>query len=416
MFNVILKYKLLSLQFIIIFIFSNVSYLNVGERRVEGELKLFGIATDSISVYGILVFLIVVILLSQKVPYPNLSVGLFILACVLLLYFITTVLNFQGSQDANAIIGLILKVGYVHLMISKIPFSLKTEYVSQLLVFISFFSAVLGLILFFGVDFLGFSQIGYVRAISIYGNPNVFATILGIGLVLLLVKMMKNKLTHYEFVTIFILFLSLILTASITLIVLISVIISYRILYYVISFIKYGKISSAHFIVFFTLFIVFFIVNFLINKGVDITLLKRLSDVDQVSSASGRTDIWEFYLKGFMDSSLVDQLFGKGRLYLTERSGYDRSAHSFYLRYIIEHGVLFLMTYMVLCIYLIKSLLKMYYRNDDIWSLALAVSLFVILVRNFSTPELMSNRLADWMFWFITIIVLFYRNKQPAIN
>jgi len=142
-------------------------------------------------------------------------------------------------------------------------------------------------------------------------------------------------------------------------------------------------------------------------------LLEQLADRERITSASGRTDIWVLYLKDFLNSDLLSQVVGKGRLYLTQETSLGVSAHSLYVRGLVEHGAIYLLIVMFM---FASTMIYAFFRWVFGGGLFFLFSFFIVLfiaVRNVFTPDLLGSTFSTFVF-FIILFFLYDKKSSEA--
>lgn len=313
-------------------------------------------------------------------------------------------------SDINAIISFALFL----LTTSAIALHYKNDIVKifRVCIFISVLSSLFAMALFVKGQIGGFVQpFGYTRAVGWYGNPNDLATVLALGFIFSCYFILQTKDKIYYLCALLI-FSGLVLTGTKTILLLLSVFFALFVLSTVIKAfllieVSFFKIALSALGVAAALGAFFFL------QSIDHGLLRALGDIESLSSASGRTTIWAYYLSDYLNSDLIEQLFGKGRLYLTNETDLGRSAHSFYVRALLEHGLLYLFFFTSVLLTAMVALYRRFRKSGRSHQLVLVIVILFSLLRNITTPELLDF---GSMLTVLTYVSVFYwladRNLQ----
>lgn len=168
-------------------------------------------------------------------------------------------------------------------------------------------------------------------------DPNYFSTFMNVGVMLSLLYLLGNLKSN-----LFILNKRIILLISCLAIIIAVVLtasragfLSFAFIFVVSIFLSKPNIK----IVLTSIGIIFIAVIIMLSHGVFDTLLYRLFEQDNISSAGGRTDIWLNTIRNFNIQSYGDQLFGRGYWHRTFLSG-GADTHNEFIAILADYGYL----------------------------------------------------------------------------
>lgn len=371
-------------------------------------LSTTGIAEDArFTVFGFnklyIIFLIEVLICFFAYRRNRISAKQFILVFYLLGTFsFGAVAAGLSLSDINATISFALFL----LTTSAIALHYKNDIVKifRVCIFISVLSSLFAMALFLKGQIGNFIQpFGYTRAVGWYGNPNKLATVLALGFMFSCYFILQKKDKIYYLYALLI-FSGLVLTGTKTILLLLSIFFALFVLSTVIKAFLLIEVSFFK-IALSALGVAAALGAFVFLQSIDHGLLRALDDIESLSSASGRTTIWAYYLSDYLNGDFIEQLFGKGRLYLTRETDLGRSAHSFYIRALLEHGLLYLFFVMAVLLTAMVALYRRFRKSGRSHQLLLVIVLFFSLLRNITTPELLDF---GSMLTILNYVTIFY--------
>lgn len=390
-------------------LFFSVSYFS--GASLESQLSLSGgegfILPSSIVV---LLFFFISLLLFFQMKNANLKFGNILLSsfAVIMIYKFSLLL-LEGEDIAFALkasiflfMNLFVFIVFYHI----IGDSVYLKLVSKTFCIFSILSAFVGIwMLFFGSFKLAFIDLtqfsGYPRLYSWYGNPNIMAT--SIGLALLTCSFSILKVSKF---VIFFLIMALALTGS-------KGVISALLITSIITFLSHFLLSkqkksigkkNIFLILLFSILLFFVAIKF--SDFIFSTLLRL--DASDLSSASGRVDIWKDALSvmNLLDESKL--IFGVG--YGSFSSDFGKSAHSYYIKTIYEDGFLFIFLFMLFLIFsLVKSLINYRLSGDRFYLFYVSMVLFLML-RGVSSPTFFQDKIESYIF-IIFLVPMFFKRE-----
>ncbi|MCF7513924.1 hypothetical protein L3V43_09870 [Pseudoalteromonas sp. L23] len=332
-----------------------------------------------------------------------------------LLYFFSTIIIFKGFLSFNADENILFSFNAFLLLVLTVNAFLlsyfilgKELYVEGLVNVVRGFSAISvligGVMLIngeFPLLFTTLNQFGnYPRMYSWYGNPNIMATTLGVAL--LLTFKPKNKI---ETVLSFLFFIGLLFTGSkgVILALILTILI-----YLLINFIYLKKYSSS-----FrgkVSIIIFLILSLLLGVSFYDFFYESIfrMNADDISSGSGRLDIWMEVVRTMEVMSSWELLFGMG--YGSFSEDFSKSAHSFYVKTIYEDGVLFLIMFFAYIFLSVIRSLKDYNKSSDFVSISYFFICTFLLLRGGSSPTFFQGKVEFYIFLILSI-PLFFKSK-----
>lgn len=397
----------LSLSFIF---FLNIShYFSVGVQTEQTRFHLFGFPPFKISIVLYSFF----ILLYLKFKKINTYYIIFVFYYILFFLLSSIYSTFQ-MKDFNSAVSLFLLLFFSASLVLYFNNSLINFF--KCVLFYTILSAVFALLLKTGIKIGGFYQPeNFSRLVGWYGNPNFLATDLGLGLIISFYFFNAQKKVLNFIVFLFLLF-TLILTGSKSVILILFLLIIFFILNQMFFMYKKKKVK-VHYLFFFLLISVslIIIINYLFK--IDHALLSDIENIEKITTATGRIDIWSYYLNLYYKSDNLDKVFGLGRNYLTEKTLLAKSAHSFYVRAIVEHGLLYTVFVLFWLIYMLR--LAFYYLKKEKNSLAYFLISIIIfcIIRNLTTPELLKlQNPLNIVLYTIFYFLLDYRTAKHSKN
>lgn len=391
------KKGLLDSLLFLFLILGGISYLTTTSAAVDARFTVFGF--NKFYILILIELLICIFIYRQKRINAKQFMLIFYLLGTFSFGAIAAGLSFS---DINATISFALFL----LTTNAIALYYKDdiEQFFKLCIFISVLSSLFAMVLFITGQIGGFFQpLGYTRAVGWYGNPNDLATALALGFIFSCYFILQAKDKIYYLCALLI-FSGLVLTGTKTILLLLSVFFALFVLSTVIKAfllieVSFFKIALSALGVAAALGAFFFL------QSIDHGLLRALGDIESLSSASGRTTIWAYYLSDYLNSDLVEQLFGKGRLYLTRETNLGMSAHNFYIRALLEHGLLYLVFITTVLLTAMVALYRGFRRNRKGYQLVLVVTLLFSLLRNITGTELLNF---GNMLTILTYVAIFY--------
>lgn len=359
------------------------------------DVKKFPVQTEVIFV-GLIGFLFIrdlyrrELFVSLRFKFP-IAAFLFFLANFI---FVLTSLFGFSSQQVNFSIYMLL------LLLCFFYFSGKVELVDSFidcLIFSGLLHAVFGLyMMVHGGVFLFFDYASqypnYFRLHGLMANPNYAANVLGLSFLL---SIYKYGLQRRVLVTLFLLLCFLLTFSRGAMIALLGGVF--------ISCVVLGGIK-----VFFKILLVSLVVFFVFLFFVDLDFLflaLRAEDLDNVSTFSGRADIWAIAIDEIYSAGLVDLLIGHGYGAFSDVIGYG--AHSFYLKTLFENGLIFLSCFIFFLVVVLLSIMKeasrVFYKRESI--ICLSILLFFVF-RGLTSPNLFNSSYSGVVFIFFVIVLL----------
>lgn len=254
-------------------------------------------------------------------------------------------------------------------------------------------------------DFLITQFPDYSRFYGWYGNPNPFSTVMGLFLISSVWVLLSRGLTLLRFAFVLVSLAGVLFGASKAVIV--SLILSY---------IALGVLSCPRFVNFRAartaragmVAIIFLGVIAAVFFVAESYYFRLPTDVPFLDfSVSGRTEIWSRGFRLFVDAELHQQFFGLGFGYYENTVGV--SAHSFYLKHLIENGLLFVTIFIWLNAALLFRAAQLVRSGSNhkktIGSFCFLVLCF-LLIRNFATPSFLQVRVENIVYFYVILVLL----------
>ena len=143
-------------------------------------------------------------------------------------------------------------------------------------------------------------------------------------------------------------------------------------------------------------------------------VFSRQQDLDRIATATGRTEIWRSYLGTYLDSGPWQQAFGFGRLYLTQTFG--ESAHSFYVRALLEFGGVFVLLFLGANLIVVSSAVYRFHLTTELpdrWAISVCIAVVIfLLVRAIATPTFFESRLEFFVYLFCVLYLCMVRRPE----
>ncbi|PSW57454.1 O-antigen ligase family protein [Photobacterium leiognathi] len=333
--------------------------------------------------------------------------GIFIFFMIIIL--VKTALVFRDQDNLlfsfNAAIFLIITIfsffNY-YIILGKKNY-LKIIFYTYIVILI-FSIAVGSFMMVFGELNLVFSKLvqfgNYPRMYSWYGNPNIMATSVAIGVILLINNKVNNSRVYISIV-----FAALILTGSkgVTVSLIFTLI---SILLMRLFFINNEKvITFKRMIIFLLLSLVAILLLTQFNDFIYKTLFRL--DASDIGTASGRVEIWLSALDRMTMASDYQALFGYGYGRFSE--DFSKSAHSYYIKTAYEDGLMFLFLFMSFLIVSMISAIKCYRKKrDNTYIIYMSLVLF-ISYRGITSPTFFQDKLEAFIF-IMFVIPMFFKD------
>ena len=256
----------------------------------------------------------------------------------------------------------------IYILGRKVPIDKFSEFLAKFIVIFSLFSSILGLMLFFGFiegnvgPFPLFQNPSFDNRLhGILGDPTHFGSVMGFGIICANFLMYFNKQKKYLFI---ILYLMIILIMSGSRNSIVSLLFSlFALLILKISIRKLITVFITMSVIFLSLFICF--TEFYSEVSI------YLQSVLHIETFT-RIEIWLKVIDIFSNGSILEILFGHGYGYLR---GIFRSAHSSYLEYLVDYGLVFIMAFLIYTSYLIWKLIYTLQKEPSHQSATLALGL-----------------------------------------
>lgn len=373
----------------------------------------FPVPTSLITIF----FMVYLIVLMRRLPYPKFRLS------IILLFFVFVFLSIASSlaEPTYAVMAIKWLVVQGSILLSLI--FLATFYrrknlplFDHFLIFIVFFGAIslfFALLLFFtgsiNVGFATMTQFpGYLRLYGWYGNPNLLGSTMGIALISSFVLIYRGRNRNItRLFMFFLMFSGVLLAASKT--VIISLIVAFSAYFFFCKLprvINLRTVSKKNLFVLLVLFVfMLFFAYFFVSYYPYFSALLTIESLG--ITGSGRTDIWRDSFTLYSQADFLSLLFGYGFGFHLDY--FSKSAHSFYVKHIIESGLLFISFFLLVNFFITMKAIKDSYSSNSLLS-SVAVFVFLVIVfmlfRNLGTPSFLQVRVEN-ILYFATIIIYF---------
>jgi O-antigen ligase len=231
-------------------------------------------------------------------------------------------------------------------------------FLAKFFITFSLISSIFGLMLFFGLiegpvgSFPLFQNPSFDKRLhGLLGDPTHFGSVMGLGIICANFLMYLNKQKKY-LVVIFYLMIILIMSGSRNSIVSLAFSL-FVILIFRVTLRKLLTLSVILSVI--VLFLCIYYSNFESEVSIYIRTVLHIETFTRIS-------IWSRVIDIFSDGSIFQILFGHGSGYLR---GFYRSAHSTYLEYLVDYGLVFIMLFLIYTSWLFWILFRFLQRDPN---------------------------------------------------
>lgn len=397
------------------FLFFGVTFFS--GSSLESQLNLTGGVRFPVpnSIVVVLFFGVVVYFMISGITYPKGDRYLnwaFLYLFVILMYKFALLMK-EGESLLNAFKSntftiLTLFIFYLFFIVLG-----REKYLKLAMTHLVFFS-VLGASIGWAMMFLGevdlfFTSLvqfnNYPRLYSWFGNPNIMATTMAIAFLACIYN--KNKTNIL--LTLFI-FVSLLATGSKGVILAVVFTISNLVVFKCFFIKRTATVGIRKIMILSILLLLSWLVYVNFHEYLYSSIFRL--NADDISSASGRVDIWEraFYEMNMMSS--WDVLFGVG--YGTFSEDFSKSAHSYYIKTLYEDGLIFLILFLAFTILtMIQSIIDFLNSKDCFYIFFLSLTLF-LLTRGLTSPTFFQDKLEAYLY-MVFLIPIISHNKRCKV-
>ncbi len=165
-----------------------------------------------------------------------------------------------------------------------------------------------------------------------------------------------------------------------------------------------------------TLFVFIIMSMRLFDNPIQKAYMKVKPDVEAIQtgdlsdrSFNARPFLWKTYFSSYMNSSLLDKIFGNDLVYIRALSIAGHDPHNDFLNILVRLGIIGLGITLILYIAVSYHLLKVFFKTESLynWGLTLTaiLSLIAMIIPSLTRTGLM-NPNYEWVFWSFAFLAL----------
>lgn len=324
------------------------------------------------------------------------SFGLLVFFSLVYFVFILSSLYGFTQQQLNFCIYM-LSVYLFFIHVSKD--AVLTDYFSSTLILVGVLHGAIGLYMMFaGGVYILFDYAAqypnYFRLHGLMANPNYAANVLGLAF---LFSIYKNGIAEKKIINSFLL-LCFVLTFSRGAILALFLSLMFSLL----------LVGSWRFLFRYLLVVALCVI--IVVMVVDYSLLLRLlraDDLENISTLSGRVDIWGSAFERIVSGDPFIFLFGHGYGSFSELIG--AGAHSFYIKALFENGFIFVFIFLCFSLFFVFTVKRKVVDLPTKWGGFCCVAIFLFfLIRSLTSPSIFSGGYPGFIFVFY--LMTFFRS------